>query len=68
MELRQSLVNVFAASTHEDVAAAMTQETPRLEGTRILLTEDNEINQQIAVELLGGAGAKVDVANNDASR
>ena len=31
---------------------------------RILLTEDNDINQQIAVELLEGAGAKVDVANN----
>ena len=27
-------------------------------------TEDNEINQQIAVELLEGAGATVDVANN----
>ena len=62
--LVDSLVNVFAASTHEDVAAAMTQESPRLEGMRILLTEDNEINQQIAVELLEGAGAKVDVANN----
>ena len=31
---------------------------------RILLVEDNEINQQIAVELLEGVGAKVDVANN----
>ena len=29
----------------------------RLRGARILLTEDNEINQQIAVELLEGAGA-----------
>ena len=62
--LVDSLVNVFAASTHEGVAAATTQESPRLEGMRILLTEDNEINQQIAVELLEGAGAKVDVANN----
>jgi CheY-like chemotaxis protein/HPt (histidine-containing phosphotransfer) domain-containing protein len=31
---------------------------------RILLAEDNEINQQIAVELLEGAGARVDVAAN----
>jgi len=30
----------------------------------ILLTEDNEINQQIAVELLEGAGATVKIANN----
>ena len=36
----------------------------RLRGARILLTEDNEINQQIAVELLEGAGATVKVANN----
>jgi two-component system sensor histidine kinase/response regulator len=35
-----------------------------LGGARILLTEDNEINQQIAVELLEGAGATVKVANN----
>ncbi len=31
---------------------------------RILLVEDNEINQQIAIELLEGAGATVKVANN----
>ncbi|PYK11721.1 MAG: hybrid sensor histidine kinase/response regulator, partial [Verrucomicrobia bacterium] len=30
----------------------------------ILVTEDNEINQQIAVELLEGTGATVTVANN----
>src|SRR4029079_12026462 len=33
-------------------------------GVRLLLAEDNEINQQIAVELLEGAGAQVDVAAN----
>ena len=31
---------------------------------RILLVEDNEINQQIAIELLERAGAQVTVANN----
>src|SRR5208282_2721640 len=36
----------------------------KLRGAKILLTEDNEINQQIAVELLEGAGATVKVANN----
>src|SRR6185436_8732342 len=35
-----------------------------LRGARILLTEDHELNQQIAVELLEGAGATVQVANN----
>ena len=63
--LVDSLVNVFAASTPEGVASsAALQNSSQLEGMRILLTEDNEINQQIAVELLEGVGAKVDVANN----
>lgn len=33
-------------------------------GAHILLAEDNEINQQIARELLEGAGFFVDIANN----
>lgn len=36
----------------------------RLKDVRVLLAEDNEINQQIAVELLQEAGARVDVAAN----
>ena len=35
-----------------------------ISGMRILLVEDNAINRQIAVELLTGAGAVVDVADN----
>jgi two-component system sensor histidine kinase/response regulator len=60
--LVDTLVNVFAAPG-ENVAAETAQET-RLRGARILLTEDNDINQQIAVELLEGAGATVKIANN----
>ena len=40
------------------------EQATRLRGARILLTEDNEINQQIASELLEGAGATVTIANN----
>jgi signal transduction histidine kinase/DNA-binding response OmpR family regulator len=61
-----TLVNVFAevgAETAPDAAVIGEMES-RLRGARILLTEDNEINQQIAVELLEGAGATVQVANN----
>ncbi len=36
--------------------------TPRLQGTRVLLVDDNEINRMIAVEFLAEAGVKVDVA------
>jgi two-component system sensor histidine kinase/response regulator len=35
-----------------------------LTGLRVLLVEDNDINQQIAVELLEGVGATVDVTMN----
>jgi two-component system sensor histidine kinase/response regulator len=59
-----TLVNIFA---HADEGTAQQTEAERaaqLKGARILLAEDNEINQQIAVELLEGAGASVKVANN----
>ncbi|MEJ2169904.1 MAG: response regulator [Desulfobacterales bacterium] len=36
----------------------------RIRGTRILLVEDNEINQQVALEILSGAGLQVTLANN----
>ncbi len=36
----------------------------RIAGARVLLVEDNEINQQVASEMLEGAGLQVDVAPN----
>ncbi|KQP22478.1 PAS domain S-box protein [Pseudorhodoferax sp. Leaf267] len=45
-------------------AGASAAETLPLRGARLLLAEDNEINQQIAVELLEGAGASVVIAND----
>ena len=64
--LVDTLVNVFVATPAKRHAAATTSMRARrqLRALRILLTEDNEINQQIAVELLEGAGATVKVANN----
>jgi signal transduction histidine kinase/DNA-binding response OmpR family regulator/HPt (histidine-containing phosphotransfer) domain-containing protein len=58
-----TLVSVFAHDQVETSTAAGAQ-TTRLAGARILLVEDNAINQQIAVELLEGVGASVTVANN----
>ena len=54
----------FCARGRGHCRLAQGGQDARLRGARILLTEDNEINQQIAVELLEGAGAKVNVANN----
>ena len=39
---------------------------PSIHGARVLLVEDNEVNQQVACEMLVGAGLQVDVANHGA--
>jgi two-component system, sensor histidine kinase and response regulator len=41
-----------------------TRVLARLQGARVLVVEDNELNQQVAVELLSAAGIRVDVAQN----
>ncbi|BDT68109.1 sensor histidine kinase RcsC [Comamonadaceae bacterium OS-1] len=43
---------------------ALVLDLDRIQGARILLVEDNEINQQVACEILQGAGFEVQVAEN----
>jgi len=63
--LFDSLVSLFAPDAEARAASAVAVDVARpLSGIRVLLTEDNEINQEIAVELLEAAGATVTVANN----
>ncbi len=62
--LVDTLVTLFSPTSAETADAADERHSRRLGGASILLAEDNEINQQIAVELLEGVGATVDVANN----
>ena len=52
-ELRTGTEKELEAAAHEKLA-----------GANVLLVEDNEINQQVAMEILSGAGLKVTVANN----
>jgi len=61
-----TLVTIFAEPEDRGAVGEQgeTKQFCRLAGARILLVEDNEINQQIAVELLEGAGAKVRIAGN----
>jgi PAS domain S-box-containing protein len=61
--LVDALVGLFAPLSATRAAPAPGSGV-RLDGTRLLLAEDNEINQQIAVELLESAGARVTVAGN----
>jgi CheY-like chemotaxis protein len=41
-----------------------TEELKDIQGAKVLLAEDNEINQQVALEILQGAGLTVRVVNN----
>ena len=61
-----TLVGLFAGTRQDRtaLAPALDHDADRLRGVRVLLAEDNEINQQIAVELLEGVGATVEVAND----
>jgi len=63
--LVDTLVALFAGAPEERTALApVDRHADRLPGLRVLLAEDNEINQQIAVELLEGVGATVEIAND----
>jgi len=59
-----TLVNVFSEASEDAEATTEGEQASKLRGARILLAEDNDINQQIAIELLEGAGASVTVASN----
>jgi two-component system sensor histidine kinase/response regulator len=58
------LVEIFAPEHRAAAREATTATSYDLNGLRVLLVEDNAINQQIAVELLEGVGVSIDVANN----
>jgi two-component system, sensor histidine kinase and response regulator len=64
--LFDTIITVFAPNILRKAKGkpAREGETSGLEGLRVLLTEDNEMNQQIAVELLKSAGMEVAVAGN----
>jgi signal transduction histidine kinase/CheY-like chemotaxis protein/HPt (histidine-containing phosphotransfer) domain-containing protein len=63
--LRQTGLKMFKADQRRPAAGETNPKFTRisgLEGLRALLVEDNEINRQFALELLGDAGMHVDVA------
>ncbi len=63
--LFDAIIQVFAPDlAAERPAAGGGERRYALEGMRVLLAEDNEINQQIAIELLEAVGVTVEVAAN----
>ena len=64
--LLDAIMNAFAPSFISEIKQHPidSRETYGLEGARILVVEDNEMNQQIASELLGSAGIAAEIAEN----
>ncbi len=64
--LLDMLVSIYTGDTLSEISASssLTGRQYHLDGVRILLVEDNEINQQIARELLESTGANVSTAND----
>ncbi len=49
---------------HSDIIKTSEHDAPIRDGARVLLVEDNELNQEVATEILAGAGLQVSVAAN----
>ena len=64
--LFDAIVSIFAPRQQQEKSMTSNgaERARPLEGARVLLAEDNEINQQIAVELLTAHGMDVVVAEN----
>jgi PAS domain S-box-containing protein len=62
--LRDAVSNAQSPSSALQASKAQESGKPRLPGLRVLLVEDNLINQQVAQELLSLEGAQVTVAVN----
>lgn len=66
-DLLDAIVTAFGKKTEASKNTVDAEPAPgenKIAGIRVLLVEDNEINQQVASELLQGEGVKVEVAVN----
>lgn len=62
--LCDAIVTIFANNVKPTDSRKIVEYNYNIARTKILLAEDNSINQQIACELLEGQGVQVDIANN----
>ncbi|MDH3876693.1 MAG: response regulator [Desulfobacterales bacterium] len=67
--LFDTIMQAFGETVPETSRVAQRQEQEaetlkQIQGAQLLLVEDNEINQQVAKEILEGAGLNVTLANN----
>lgn len=61
---KSTLCNGIKRYTQRDEACGEKKKLYSLKGSKILLAEDNELNREIAVELLGSMGAAAETAND----
>lgn len=65
--LFDAIIGLFGQHTSaRNLTAKHSAHTYRFDGLKILLAEDNELNQQVAFELLRAVGAEVNIADNGA--
>jgi signal transduction histidine kinase/DNA-binding response OmpR family regulator/HPt (histidine-containing phosphotransfer) domain-containing protein len=64
--LVDTLVELFAPQPGTHAAHLPLDDTPRFAGARVLVVEDNEINRQIAAELIEATGIEVVLAEDGA--
>ena len=67
-DLLDALVSAYGWHSLSEPGAGIDRpdatDAEQLKGLRVLLAEDNEINQEVACEILGGAGVEVRVAHH----
>ena len=68
-QLFDTLIHLLGGESHARAARQITptdalQALASIRGARVLLAEDNSLNQQVATELITHAGLQVDVASN----
>ena len=70
-QLFDAFMNVFGATKDkptlfglERIKGQIAFQFASIKGSKILLVDDNEINQQVAQEILQQAGLEVDIASN----
>lgn len=67
--LLDTISDLFPGTEHDGAKSADGENTvpmvaPTLRGLRVLLVEDNDINREIATQLLSDAGLEIDTAEN----
>ena len=65
-DLRDTLMTAIGQKQAQEEQGVLPQKTTDFKGKHILLAEDNELNREIAVEILNAYGFEVDTAENGA--